>query len=357
MGFRSTARFVCFFLLVLSAISGCAPFEYAINVLDDVSEVQSALYPPTLVPSLVSTAIRGPLWTVDHINAYPNLGVPEICATQSEVAISGGRRPSFSLGVFVLDGKSGNPLWAQTGLSKLRVTCAEDAVFVASSTSIWRRNPSTRQVEWHRTVPWPTDIIHLHHAEGKLYAWTRPDAATTILDAASGDVLVAPTVNDSRQLLLIARDAVFAGYGNITAYDVVRDEPLWTDDLEARVYEPPSFDESIVYVRTGEAIGTVYALDRSTGEVLWATGRHILSNLLHSDGSLYVLTEQGELQALDPITGAATTLMRFQPAPLPVGGYPVGYYLAMSEPLHLIYIYIGDTRQLMAYEILPLAEP
>lgn len=357
MGFRPTARLMWSLLLVISAISGCAPFEHTVRVLGVVSDVQSALHPPTVVPSLVSNAIRGPLWTVDHIDADPNFGVPEICATQSEVAISGGRRTSFFLGVFVLDGKSGNQLWAQTGLSNWRVTCAEDAVFVSSSTSIWRRNPSTGQVEWQRGVPWTTDIIHLHHAEGKLYTWMRPDDDTTVLDAASGDVLIAPTVNDSRQLLLIAQDAVFAGYGTITAYDVLRDEPLWTDRLEARVYEPPSFDESIVYVRTGKAIGTVSALDRSTGEVLWATGRHILSNLLHSDGLLYVLTEQGELQALDPITGAPTTLMQINPAPLPVGGYTGGYYLAMSEPLHLIYIYIGNTRQLMAYQILPLAEP
>ncbi len=350
---RRGAHMVASILVTSSVLAACVPLEYALRFLDLVAEAEHALHPPTVVPAVVGSTLVGPLWTVHNLYAPSNFGDPEICATNTGVALAGFRGSPHRAGVLLLDATSGEQVWARTGLGVWRVACSPDAVFLAWNYSIWRRNPTSGRAEWHRTVGVPGDIIHLHQAGGNLYVWTRPDDATMVLDAVTGDIAPLPTVNDGRALLLVQTDAVFAGYGSLSFFDSDAGQPRWRAVLNGGIYETPFFTDSAVYVRTGETLGTVHALDRSSGEILWSTDRNIRSNLLVSSESLYVLTNQGQLQSIDPISGQPTTLLTFQPAHLPVGGDLGGYYLALSEEPHRLYIYLGYTGELMAFDVLP----
>jgi outer membrane protein assembly factor BamB len=215
---------------------------------------------------------------------------------------------------------------------------------------VWRRNSQNGQGEWRHWLPVPGDIVHLHAAEGKVYVWTRPNDETTIMDAGTGETQHVASFNDARELLLVRDDAALAGYGALMSFGLDADQPAWRAILSGGIYETPAITNSTIYVRSGEAVGRVYALERSSGEVTWSTAENIRSNLAHTSQGLYVLTDRGELQLLDPLSGQPTTLLQFHPQELPVGLDNGGYYLAASEETGTLYVYLGATYQLMAFQ-------
>jgi outer membrane protein assembly factor BamB len=332
-------------------LAACLPLEHALRFLSLVAEAERTLHRPTVVPSHQDSDLVGPLWTVDRLYATSNFGNPEICATHSGVALSGSWGSSLHDGVLLLDAASGEPVWTESGLVSWHIACSPDAVFLGGNYSVWRRNSDTGRAEWHRGVRVPGDIIHLHLADGAVYIWTRPHDATTIFDAITGETLPLPPVNDGRQLLLVRGDAAYAGYGSLSFYYQGADQPQWRAVLSASIYETPTFTDSIIYARSGEHLGRVYALEGSSGEVLWSTDANIRSNLVVTSQALYVLTDRGELQSLDPVSGESTTLTIFQPGNLSTGLDTGGYYIALSDETSTLYVYLGLTYELMAFHL------
>jgi outer membrane protein assembly factor BamB len=346
------ARVAPIALILLSfTASACAPVDYAIRVINLIGQAETTLHRPTVVPHTAGNNASGPIWSVDGLYALPNWGEPPLCSTESEVALFGIPEGGSLGSVMVFDATSGAEIWKLGDLGLGRVACSSDAIYVASSYSVSRRTPSTGEIEWQRLIRFPGDIIHIHYADGSLFVWNRPNDETTMLDATSGELSPLPQINRGERYLLLTENMLFTGYGHLQAHDLATSAAIWTAETPGSFYETPSFTSRAIFARTGAAQGTAYAIDRFTGQVLWQTTPDVVSNLLLSNGRLFLLTSNGVLASLDPATGKATELIRFEPSPLPLGGDTAGYYVAISKQHSILVVYMGASTQLMAFDL------
>jgi len=101
-------------------------------------------------------------------------------------------------------------------------------------------------------------------------------------------------------------------------------------------------------------MGSVYAMQRSTGKILWKTDNNVISNIVISPAKklAYVLTRDGKLLGIDIDNGASTTLIEFSNVPFVLNGEDIvgGYELAYDQTTKSLFILLGDSRQLFAFK-------
>jgi outer membrane protein assembly factor BamB len=131
---------------------------------------------------------------------------------------------------------------------------------------------------------------------------------------------------------------------------------LWEVELDRELTLAPVFTDNIIYLRTGRGVGSAYAIERSTGKILWKTDNTIISNLALSTkkDSVYVLNQSGELWKIDGSSGESEHIIEFTNTPFLINGPEEivgGYELAYDNTENILYILLGDSRQLFAYQM------
>ena len=163
--------------------------------------------------------------------------------------------------------------------------------------------------------------------------WTRCQGETVWVDAMPHHLFddFAPSVVGGR-VYIPRRD--FGGY---EALDAGNGQPVWTVDIPDRVESPPTVLDGVVYVT---AVNQAYALDESTGNVIWSydTERFPARDFpaLVVDGVLYYLAPNDTVHALDAETGE--TIWTYL-APAPISAAPVvsdGVFFALTEAGQII---------------------
>ena len=130
----------------------------------------------------------------------------------------------------------------------------------------------------------------------------------------------------------------------------------WSVQIGNQVSLAPIITDNFVFFRTGETIGSISALNRATGQVLWQTpDPNMISNIVYlsSKKQLIALTYEGNLVAIDVKNGKQTTLVEFSTTPFLLHGDATigGYELAYDEKSKMIYLLLGDSKQLFAFHV------
>lgn len=132
--------------------------------------------------------------------------------------------------------------------------------------------------------------------------------------------------------------------------------PLWTfEGAQNWYWSRAAADGSRVYA--GNLDGTVYALDRQTGQQAWATpvGGRVMGNPLLAEGRLIVPVENARVVALDPATGQVvwqTTLQegaRVRSNPVLANGKV--YLTALQGGKVQVYVLGLDGQQTWSYTV------
>lgn len=102
--------------------------------------------------------------------------------------------------------------------------------------------------------------------------------------------------------------------------------------------------------------GEICAVDISTGQLLWRSDLGVISNVVVSDKAVFVLVESGNLLALNPITGQEIPALRISFENKPFILYSTrtsagGYFLAYDNENHILFVALGDSRQLFAFKL------
>ena len=123
----------------------------------------------------------------------------------------------------------------------------------------------------------------------------------------------------------------------------------------ARSEANPIFTEDKLFLRNGaDFSGTAYALDPTTGELLWEIP-NIVGNLIYSPDKhlIYALHKDGNLLAVDENNGKETVIATFSPSPFIFldGTDPGAYQLAYDADERILVVYLGDSRQLFAFKV------
>ncbi len=94
--------------------------------------------------------------------------------------------------------------------------------------------------------------------------------------------------------------------GNVNALDAVTGELKWTTSLGWLIdWASPVVADGLVYIGVSSTYGTMYALNESTGSIVWSAIAYgpIYSSAAYSNGIVFCAADNGHLYAWDALTG------------------------------------------------------
>lgn len=207
------------------------------------------------------------------------------------------------------------------GSSIIQPVLTENAIFAAAGQQLGSFNLDTGKVNWkidlaERVTAGVGQInqqLFVVTQSGKLVAVSSDDGSVLWQVNTSSEALAAPQAN-SKIVVVQTVD------GKVSAYAVNDGKFQWSyaanqPSLTVRGTSTPLVNESYTYA--GLASGKLVALDNQTGNEIWqktigtAEGRSEIERLVDVDGALtlvddllYVTSYQGNLAAIDALTGA-----------------------------------------------------
>ena len=215
--------------------------------------------------------------------------------------------------VYALDAATGNELWSfATGDVVVSVpTVVDGVVYVGSNDNhLHALDADTGEKLWsYDTGSWVQYSPAV--SGGKVYLGARVDGNNRVvaLDAQSGSVVWTaqePRGYDAEPAPAAVGNLVYTPgdeYGEFHALDAATGRLAWSAPVSSYVASAPTVLDGTVYLTV---VNTAYALDESTGEVIWSYGteRYPAQDFpaLVVDGVYYLSPDQ-YLHALDATTG------------------------------------------------------
>lgn len=336
---KNTDKFIISLLISISIsiLSGCWP-SYTLPEPD----VKHIAYPE---PSMKE------IWS-QTIYAMQDDRMSPLDAASGIVCFVGALTSYDDHDVFCLDGLTGKILWQNTqGASKIQVT--NDAVYLARSggfTGVGKFNVDDGSFLWYKGLK-GSGISHMSVFNQEVQVLAVPDGLFG-LDIATGKI----TQQYSDQINTFVHTDVdtFVLRDNFKAISNVTEEVLWAVNLIGVLKQVPIVLDKVVLVRTGGVMGVTYGINRKSGDVLWETGDNIISNVAYSlkNEKAYMLTKEGDLLSIDMYSGKKEILIKFSSVPFSLNSPQVvgGYELAFNDSIGMIFILLGDSRQLIAFQ-------
>ena len=215
--------------------------------------------------------------------------------------------------VYALDAATGSELWSfATGDVVVSVpTVADGVIYVGSNDNhLHALDADTGEKLWsYDTGSWVQYSPAV--SGGRVYLGARVNGNNRVvaLDAQSGDVIWTaqePRAFDAEPAPAAVGNLVYTpgdDYGEFHALDAATGRLAWSAPVSSYVASAPTVLEGTVYLTV---VNTAYALDESTGEVIWSYGteRYPAQDFpaLVVDGVYYLSPDQF-LHALDAATG------------------------------------------------------
>jgi hypothetical protein len=113
-----------------------------------------------------------------------------------------------------------------------------------------------------------------------------------------------------------------------------------------------------IYFRAGDpfsAFSAVVAINRIANTIQWTTENYVISNVAATESLVFVVTHEDQLVIIDADTGAmiesaaiVPSISFFDPQVNPQSD---GYHLAVDREQQLLYVLLGDSNQLFAFQI------
>ena len=181
--------------------------------------------------------------------------------------------------VYALDAATGNELWSfATGDVVVSVpTVADGVVYVGSNDNhLYALDADTGEKLWsYDTGSWVQHSPAV--SDGKVYLSARVDGDNQVvaLDARSGDVIWTaqePGAVDAEAAPAAMGNLVYTSgdeHGEFHALDAATGRLAWSAPVSSYVKSVPTVLNGTVYLTV---VNTAYALDESTGDVIWSYG-------------------------------------------------------------------------------------
>ena len=268
------------------------------------------------------------LWERE-VFTVPVLKNIQVVALGGKVFFLGSTGSIEPFGIIAMQGHSGKVLWRkQSNFSDIAVN--PDAVYVGRQSYIYALDIKTGDEIWSTKLPGlHNNVMYLYAVDNILY--TRGSTSGEHLrDIKTGNVF--DTTQPFKSLPVgilnyvpaITKEKIFFGAG---LYDV--------------------------------QFGTAHQL--SPYQFLWRTEEeNVISNVAASDNVAYFLTYDDELLMLDANTGDKLGVIHFEPSinffeDMGASQHD-GYRIAVDGENNLLYVILGDSNQMFAFEILLDAE-
>jgi outer membrane protein assembly factor BamB len=299
------------------------------------------------------------IWSLTNIYAKQDDFVPMMVASAGKVAFIGGMSNDEGTRLLCLDGSSGKVAWERVDqslkqrgyLSAISATLSNLYVGYGGVPSVKKLDLSTGDELWLQSLP-GRGLLYMFVIGDEVQISTSPEWFSK-LNAESGEVI---ENIKGREIFINTPKVIFSPIlmNELQAEDTATGKLIWRVSLDRQLRMAPLFAEDNIYLRSGGTMGSVFAVQRSTGNILWKIDNIVISNIAVSPAKklAYVLTREGKLLGIDIDTGVSTTLIEFSNGPLTLNGEDIvgGYELAYDQTTGSLFILLGDSRQLFAFK-------
>jgi outer membrane protein assembly factor BamB len=336
---RSRWNFILVMLACVYIFSGCGP--------TNVFPKPASMHQPKLTAPSLSL-----LWSLDNIYTIQMTPNPMLASGAGKVFFLGAmQQTNESFGIHCLDGLDGQELWKAVSGSCDNLVLGSDGLYVGCS-------GFTRVVKYdfNGEVIWATQlrgpgITYMYPVDHQLQVLTSLDELIDI-DTSDGK----DAVFSGNEIVIFHTPTVsYTGWDGLQAIDNDTEAVLWQVKLDDELDLAPVFLPDLIFLRTGVVMGSIYGIDRSTGGILWRTGDNIISNVASSStrSKVYALSRDGQLLAIDQDGGQQLVLAEFSSVPFILNGEEIvgGYELAFDDSTQRLYVLLGDSRQLFAFQM------
>jgi outer membrane protein assembly factor BamB len=292
------------------------------------------------------------LWLLSNVYVGRNNLSPMMVASEGNIIINGGLAYNDGENIIGLDGSNGIELWRQGDYyPATALSVAPDGVYVGYSgrPHVIKNDFSSGDVIWSQRLN-GRGLGPIYIVGDEVQVSTAP-FIFTVLDSDNGEVKYQLKGND-----IYIRTPIETFMPQIQAKETSTGNVLWKRfDLDKMLFLPPIFLNDRILVRTGAEGGSLYALDKVTGETLWKSSDNIISSIAYSpkNEQAYVLTVDGYLLGIDKENGTQIVLAKFSNAPFVLDGKDKGggYEVAFDDSTQMLYVLLGDSRQLFAFQV------
>jgi outer membrane protein assembly factor BamB len=298
------------------------------------------------------------IWSLANIYTEYADYMPKMIASTGKVMFIGGMSNDEETRLLCLDGTSGKIAWEvvprHEELGRLStITPIPDGLYSGYTgvPSVKKLDLSTGDMLWSQSLP-GRGLLYIFVIGHDLQISTSLEWFSK-LKAESGELIAK---EHGRGILISTSQITYTPIlmNELQAEETATGKLIWRVSLDRDLRIAPLFTEDIIYLRSGGTMGSAYAIERSTGKILWKTNDVVVSNIaLSEQGSMaYMLTRNGELWGVKKDTGEITTLIEFSNPPFVLFGEDIvgGYELAYDQMTRSLYILLGDSRQLFAFK-------
>lgn len=301
------------------------------------------------------------IWSRSGIYVGPGDFNPMMVAGDGKVIFSGAMPSSGAMSIIVseiycLDEQNGQVLWDKYyQWSASALVAASDVIYVGHGgvPQVTKYDISTGNVLWSRDLE-GRGLFSLYIIGDELQVST-DSYIHTILDLTTGKIIHRyKKLWGANDVYIITPEVTFVR--SIEAIKTSTGERIWYHyDLDNELTMAPIFLDNMILLRTNRTMGSIYALDRATGAILWKSEEDIVSSIAYSysNAKIYALTKNGQLLSINREDGKYVVLSEISSTPFIVSGEgQVGSYeVAFDDGTQMLYIILGDSRQLFAFKI------
>lgn len=207
---------------------------------------------------------------------------------------------------------------------------------------------------WSQSIPGFDTIDTLVTSTGLLQIIGSPTSVRYAVDKADGTIIELET--DAN---LSPFNLVYTFWNEeTTAYDIELDtvkakangKDRWSTKLSGFISQPPIVEKNTMIIQLGSLgrSSDVVGVSKSDGQLIW-TQENVVSNVAIAQSIAYMMTTDGYLRAIDIDSGRLMAALQ-----LVTDGIDTQFFhYQISAVANEVYILLGDSNQLLAFEFLP----
>ena len=269
------------------------------------------------------------LWTREVYTSLASEGTGMV-AIDGNVFFLGSTQPTERGGLIALQGYDGKILWQK--LDSFRdISANSEALYVGGQSWIFALTLESGDEIWSTKLPGlRNNVMYLYAVDDILYT-AGSNSGEHLKNVKTGEI-----------------------------YDVSQPFRSLPPGILA-AYLPTITKDKIFYGAGKDAFSSGSAWQRQPYyDLLWKTEEeNVISNIAASDKVAYFLTYNDELLMLDVNTGERLGIIHFEPSINFFENFEVswssqhrGYHLAVDDKNNLLYVILGDSNQMFAFQIL-----
>ncbi len=289
------------------------------------------------------------LWSLDNIYTVQDDFQPAMSASSNIVCFLGDTTfpPRHNVSCFDTVGKT---KW-QKKSGTTNGILVSDGVYVT-----YGGRPGVEKYDIEGSLLWDYSfkgmgVVYIYLQEDNLHLFLLPERSVIlstnsgmIIEETQGESIIfqTPTEQLVKESMLVSR--------SVDTHQI-----NWEFFIGNSVRLAPLITDDVIFLRTGRTVGVIQAIDRKTGNLLWQLDDDVISNviLLPELNSICALTRDGRIITIQIQSGASEILAIFSSVPFILNGEDVvgGYELAYDQKANILYVLLGDSRQLFAFQL------